>query len=139
VKDIAPGTTVTVIRVVEDIHCTSRGDHRILSTPSLILFLEEAAASALAGHLDERQATVGTRVAIVHEASTLLGQSVTITATVTAVDRRRVAFSVAASDRLERLASGQHERFVVDLDVLDTRLSTKAVALGQLKDAVSQP
>ena len=128
-EDIMVGTTGTLTRLVEEKYCTTRGDHQIFSTPNLVLLLEETAIEALAPHLPPTQSSVGTRVDVAHSAATLLGQKVTCTATVTEVDRRRIVFDITATDGVESITSGSHERFVVDLDKFGARLAEKAAAL----------
>lgn len=128
-EDIMVGTTGTLTRLVEEKYCTKRGDHQIFSTPNLVLLLEETAIEALAPHLPPTQSSVGTRVDVAHSAATLLGQKVTCTATVTEVDRRRIVFDIRATDGVESITSGSHERFVVDLDKFGARLAEKAAAL----------
>ena len=128
-EDIKVGTTGTLTRLVEEKYCTTRGDYQIFSTPNLVLLLEETAIEALTPHLPSTQSSVGTRVDVAHSAATLLGQKVTCTATVTEVDRRRIVFDITATDGVESITSGSHERFVVDLDKFGARLAEKAAAL----------
>ncbi|GAA3732172.1 putative thioesterase [Spinactinospora alkalitolerans] len=127
--ELAPGVTGTMTRTVEKEHCTTRGEHDILSTPNLVLFLEEAAIEVLSGHIGDHQSSVGASVDIAHTAPTLRGQTVSITAAVTEVDRRRVAFEITADDGVDGIASGRHERFIVDLDRFGARLDAKRDAL----------
>ena len=89
-----------------------------------------AAIEALAPYLREDQASVDTKVEVAHTAATLLGQTVTATATVTEVDRRRVAFSITVVDDLEEIGSGTHERFIVDVPGFEERLAQKSSQLG---------
>jgi predicted thioesterase len=128
--DITAGTSGTLTRLVEEKYCTTRGDHQIFSTPSLVLLLEETAIEALAPFLPDTQSSVGTNVNVVHSAATLLGQVVTCTATVTEVDRRRIVFDITATDGVDTITSGSHERFVVDLDKFGKRLAEKAAAVS---------
>lgn len=128
-NDITVGTTGTLVRPVEEKDCTTRGDYRIFSTPNLVLLLEETAIEALQPFLPPTQSSVGTRVDVAHSAATLLGQTVTCTATVTEVDRRRIVFDITAHDGVETITSGSHERFVVDLEKFGARLAEKAAAL----------
>ena len=117
-------------RTVEPQHTTRRGDYDIFSTPNLVLLLEEAAIEALAPYLREDQASVGTKVEVAHTAATLLGQTVTATATVTEVDRRRVVFSINVVDDVEEIGSGTHERFIIDVPGFEDRLAQKSSQLG---------
>jgi predicted thioesterase len=129
-EDITVGTSGTLTRLVQEKDCTTRGDYQIFSTPNLVLLLEETAIEALAPFLPETQSSVGTEVNVAHSAATLLGQTVTCTATVTEVDRRRIVFGITATDGVDTITSGSHERFVVDLDKFGKRLAEKAAALS---------
>ena len=130
IDDITVGTSGTLVKQIELEDCTHRGDHRIFATPDLVLLLELTAIEALAPHLPPTQSSVGTRVDIAHTAATLLGQTVTCTATVTEVDRRRVVFEITANDGIDDIVAGTHERFIVDLDKFGSRLAEKAAAIG---------
>lgn len=129
-EDLAPGAEGVLARTVEQQHTTRRGDYDIFSTPNLVLLLEEAAIEALAPYLGEDQASVGTKIEVAHTAATLLGQTVTATATVTEVDRRRVVFSIDVRDDVEQIGSGTHERFVIDVPGFEERLAQKSHQLG---------
>jgi fluoroacetyl-CoA thioesterase len=123
---LEPGVRGVLERTVEAQHCTRRGQFDIFSTPNLVLLLEEAAIEGLAPHLRADQASVGSKIDIAHTAPTLLGQTVTATATVTQVDRRRVVFDIRVEDDTEVIGTGTHERFVVDLPSFEDRLAVKA-------------
>ncbi|GAA1136146.1 thioesterase family protein [Nocardioides aquiterrae] len=125
-EDITVGTTGTLERLITEEYCTTRGDYQIFSTPDLVLLLEAAAIEALAPHLPEGQSSVGTTIDIAHSAATLKGQTVTCTATVSEVDRRRVVFDIVATDEFDTVCTGKHERFVVDLEKFGARLAEKA-------------
>jgi len=130
-SDIREGDSYTLERLVEEKYCTQRGEYRIFSTPDLVLLLEETAMEALAPRLSDGQSSVGSKVEVAHVAPTLLGQRVWCTATVTLVDRRRVVFDIEARDDIETIATGTHERFVVDLDRFSDRLAEKSSAIAQ--------
>ncbi len=51
---------------------------------------------------------------------------VEITATVTAVEGRKVSFDVSAKDEIEPIGGGTHTRFVVDVGKTYERLKAKA-------------
>jgi predicted thioesterase len=129
-EDIRVGTTYTLDRLITDEYCTTRGDYQIFSTPDLVLLLEAAAIEALAPHLPEHQSSVGTKIDIVHSAATLKGQTVSCTATVTEADRRRFAFDIVATDGIDTVCTGSHERVVVDLEKFGARLADKAAQVA---------
>jgi fluoroacetyl-CoA thioesterase len=122
---VQPGISGTLTRIVTRDLTTQRGQFHIYSTPNVVLLLEETAIEALRPHLNPDEDSVGSRVEIAHTAPTLEGQTVTATATVTAVDRRRVEFDIVVTDDTEEIARGTHERFVVALEKFSSRLDDK--------------
>jgi fluoroacetyl-CoA thioesterase len=126
-EDLQPGVHVEKQWRVADEHCTRRASYQILSTPSMVMFVEATAIHALDAYLDDDEATLGSRLEIRHIAPTLRGMNVRVTATVAEVDRRRVTFDVEIFDDIERIGYGKHDRFVVDLGRYTQRLDEKAV------------
>jgi fluoroacetyl-CoA thioesterase len=98
---------------------------QVFSTPMMILMMENAALNAIREYLDAGESAVGTAVDIRHLAATPVGHDVTALAEVTGVDGRRVKFKVTASDEIEEIGNGTHERMVVDLPRLNQRLTVK--------------
>ncbi len=126
---LAPGLSgETAITVTEDLTARALGSGlvEVYSTPSLIALLEAAAVAALDGRLAEGQTSVGTHLDVRHLAATPVGMKVRAQATLRAVDGRRLVFDVAAWDDAEQIASGTHERFVVDSARFIQRAEAKA-------------
>jgi fluoroacetyl-CoA thioesterase len=97
----------------------------VLSTPVMIMIMENAALNALKPYLDPGESAVGTRVDIRHLAPTPVGKRVGGEAEVTKVDGRRIEFVVRAHDEREEIGSGTHERTIVDLARIEKRLKNK--------------
>jgi fluoroacetyl-CoA thioesterase len=97
----------------------------VLSTPVLIMIMENAALNALKAYLEPGESAVGTRVDVRHLAATPVGQRVTGEAEVTRVDGRRIEFTVGARDEHEAVGAGTHERMVVELARVAKRLQAK--------------
>jgi fluoroacetyl-CoA thioesterase len=102
---------------------------RVYATPYLIGDIEMTCRSLILEHADANEDSVGTEVAIKHLAATLPGSTVEITATVTAVEGRKVLFAVTAKDEIDTISSGSHARFVVDKAKTIERLKAKAEKL----------
>lgn len=102
-----------------------REDARVLATPHLIWQLELTAREAILPYLEDGEDSVGTVVNIRHLAATPLGMHVVFRARVEQVSGRRVNFIVEAEDERELVASGTHERFVVQVAKFVTRLAAK--------------
>lgn len=102
-----------------------REDARVLATPHLIWQLELTAREAILPYLEDGEDSVGTVVNIRHLAATPMGMNVVLRARVEEVSGRRINFIVEAEDERELVASGTHERFVVQVAKFVTRLAAK--------------
>ena len=90
------------------------GSLDVFATPSMVALMEEAACNALAG-LSAGETTVGTRIDTSHLAATVFGATVTAEATVTAVEGKKLDFTVEAKDSTGKtIGKGAHTRFVVE-------------------------
>lgn len=99
---------------------------RVYSTPSLVRDIEHTCRDLIVARVPEGQDSVGTVVNIAHMAPTLLGMEATITVTVAELDGRKVALDIVASDPVDVICKGRHERFVVDVEQTRQRLLKKA-------------
>ncbi|PKN85674.1 MAG: hypothetical protein CVU46_10210 [Chloroflexi bacterium HGW-Chloroflexi-8] len=87
----------------------------VLSTPQIVNLMETAAYTAMAPYLKEGQSSVGASINIKHLAATPIGMKVRFRAEVTAVEGRRLTFKVEAWDEVEKVAEGEHGRFIIDI------------------------
>ena len=86
----------------------------VLSTPTMIGLMEEAATRSVQPLLEESdQTTVGTHVDVSHE-SAAARAGVTVEAELVAVDGPRLTFSVMARVGSRIIGRGTHRRHVVD-------------------------
>ncbi|CAH1688391.1 Fluoroacetyl-CoA thioesterase [Hyphomicrobiales bacterium] len=100
----------------------------VLATPALLGLFEKAAIAAMADRLSAGEGSVGTGASLQHLAATPLGQTVTITARITATEGKRVSFTLEAHDEQEKIGTCTHERFVVDIARFVDRLAKKSPA-----------
>jgi fluoroacetyl-CoA thioesterase len=98
---------------------------RIYSTPQMVLDAEQTCRHLILPWCDPGEDSVGTGIALSHKGSTLLGMTVEVTATVKAVDGRRVSLAVSVRDAIEEISSGDHGRFVVQIDKVRERVMQK--------------
>jgi fluoroacetyl-CoA thioesterase len=99
---------------------------QVFATPMMVTVMENAALNAVREYLDPGESAVGTLVNVRHLAATPVGHQVTAEAEVTKVDGRRIEFKVSARDETEEIGNGTHERMVVDLARLGSKLAAKA-------------
>ncbi len=127
-KSLCPGVS-KLRRIVVDKERTigfMGEEGRVYGTPELVRDIEHACRDLLLEHADIGEDSVGIEIAVRHTAPTLLGMTVEITPTVTAVEGRKVTFDVVAKDELEPIGSATHTRFVVDVAKTHERLRAKA-------------
>src|SRR5436190_10703361 len=98
----------------------------VLATPVMIMMMENAALNAIKPYLDASESAVGTRVDVTHLAATPVGRTVNANAEVTKVDGKHIEFRIEASDCMERIGTGRHERMVIDLAKFSKRLKAKS-------------
>lgn len=127
-EDLKPGQTATRSVTAAPEHFASKivtGTPDVFSTPALGALVEKTAAEWVGEHLDTTQMTVGAQIVINHTAATPEGLTVTATVTLAAVEGRRLDFTWTASDGVDEVGNGTHQRFVVDRPRFEQRLDAK--------------
>lgn len=103
----------------------------VFATGFLVGLLEWACVQAVNPHIDwPQEQTVGTHIDVSHEAATPPGNEVVARVTLTAVEGRRLVFAVEASDGIEIISRGSHERFVIDADRFIEKMRRKSETAG---------
>ena len=104
---------------------------KVLATGYLVALCEWAAIELMKPHLDwPREQSVGTHVNLSHTAATPPGLTIEITVTVTEVQGRMVAFSILATDGVDPITEGTHQRHVIDAERFNQKVAEKAAAAG---------
>ena len=131
-KEVPIGAKGQFVLVVEAEHLANRFKDTtlpaVLATPVMIMVMENAALNAIKPYLEPGESAVGTRVEISHLAPTPAGLTVFGEAEVTRVNGRRLEFIVRATDDVEEIGAGTHERVVIELARLTKRLDAKRSA-----------
>ncbi len=110
---------------VTENRCTTRGEYKVFSTPSMTLLIEMAAQKVVTPHLKPNEGQVGVSVNIRHLAPTPIGRKVRAEAELVGIDRRKLTFRVKVFDDVEQVGEAEHERFVIDVDKYIERLKKK--------------
>lgn len=99
----------------------------VLATGFMVGLLEWACVDALRPYLDwPAEQTLGTHVDFSHEAATPPGMTVSVEVRLERVEGRKLVFHVEAHDGVDRIASGTHERVVVDSARFRAKVAEKA-------------
>ena len=86
----------------------------VFATPAMCALMEEAACAAVQDCLEPGAGTVGISLNISHDRATAMGDTVVATATLTAVEGRKLVFAVEAKDSKGVIGKGTHERFIIN-------------------------
>ena len=127
-KTVPVGAKGKFEQVVEIRHLASELDSSlasVLSTPTMVAMMEQAAIEAIKPFLDAGESSVGMSIEVSHTAATPPGHRARAEAEVTKVEGRRLEFAVRAFDDVEQIGSGTHRRAVIDAAKFNDRLKTK--------------
>ena len=111
------GMTFTSETVVALSNCAvtmGSGDLEVFATPAMVALMENAAMNAVAQALPQGATTVGAEMNTTHIKPSPIGARVQATATLAAVEGRKLTFAVEAADEGGIIGKGTHVRFVVD-------------------------
>ena len=91
------------------------GDLAVLSTPSLVAFMENAAKNYLNKFLPEELGSVGSNININHIAPTLIGKSITVRGKITEVIKEKIIkFSIEAYEKDKKIGDAEHTRVIIN-------------------------
>jgi len=116
-QELKPGIVCEEVFRVGEEHAArvlGSGEVYVLSTPSMILFMESVAMGCVKRYLSPGETTVGVKVCVEHKAPAPIGAEVKVRARLIEVRGRRLVFEVKAFWQGIEIGSGTHERYVVD-------------------------
>ena len=91
------------------------GGLEVFATPSMVALMENAAMNTVASYLPEGATTVGAEISTTHIKPSALGTEIQATATLTAIEGRKLMFDIEARDTNGIIGKGTHVRFIVDI------------------------
>ncbi len=89
------------------------GDLAVLSSPSLIAYMENCCKEMMKDLLNEGETSVGTFVTMKHSAPSKVGAVIVIEARIKELSGSKYSFSIVAKDSDEIIAQGEHTRVIV--------------------------
>ena len=103
----------------------------VLATGFMVGLMEWACLEALRPHLDwPREQSLGIHVNLSHLAATPPGLTITVDVRLDRIEGRKLSFFVSASDGIDKIAEGTHERFVIDAARFNAKIAEKSRAAG---------
>jgi len=108
------GTVTHSVTTKDTAKTVKSGTLDVLATPVLSALMEEAAVKAITPFLPPDETTVGGYIAVTHKAPTKVGDHVTVIATVTKIDGRKIHYHITAKDTQKDIGEAEHTRFIVN-------------------------
>ena len=91
----------------------------VLTTPSMILLMEETAQEVTRPFLPADHTTVGFEIVVRHLAPALLGSEIALSAELLEADGRKLFFSVSAHSGRRKIGEGTLRRTIVKLGTVE--------------------
>ena len=102
------------------------GNLHVLSTPIMIAWMENTAMTLIFDTLPKGYSSVGTQIHVNHLKASAVDDLVTCTATITAVEGRKITFDIKCHNEEGQLLGGAtHERFIVNSEHFMDKLAKK--------------
>ena len=106
------------------------GNAPVFASPMLVAVMEAASVACVEGLLPDGHQSLGTHLDVAHTSPTPAGLTVTATATLVAIEGRKLTFEITAHDSVEPIGKGRHTRIVVDTPRFMARLAAKSPPRG---------
>ena len=98
----------------------------VFATGYLVGLLEWSCIKAINPHIDwPQEQTLGTRINISHEAATPPGLEITASVELIKVEGKKLVYSVEAHDGVDLISRGEHERFIINKEMFDAKMTEK--------------
>jgi len=115
--DLKVGLSLTQTQVVGEQDTAKfhgSGSLLVFATPAMVALMENTALAAVGDYLDQNEDSVGIQIATNHIKATKLGDTVTCTAKLTEIDKRKLTFEIEAKDKTGLIGKAVHSRFIID-------------------------
>lgn len=119
--ELRPGLKAEGEAMVSESMVTRHAGGGVLTTPSMIAFMEQVAQAVTKPYLPPDHTTVGFEVSVRHLAPTLLGERFSVIAELLEANGRKLLFRVEAHNPRGKMAEGTLRRTVVSLGSLEER------------------
>ena len=118
--------SVTSIVEVDDTAAkVGSGSLEVLASPKMFALIEKSAADLLEKNLPQEYTSVGILINVEHIAPTPVGMKFSAEVKIISIEGRKIIFEVAASDEVEKIGRGTHERFIVEREKFLSKANSK--------------
>jgi len=97
----------------------------VLATPVLCAFMEKCAWESVSEYLADGESTVGSLIELSHLSPTPIGGTVKIDSVLEEIDRKKLTFTLTATDDAGIIGKAKHERFIISIDRFMDKANSK--------------
>ncbi len=119
------GKSETVVDSSNTAKTMKSGALEVFATPAMIALMEEAAYKSVAAEVGEGNGTVGTYLSISHLSASPVGMKISCESELTAVEGRKLVFSLKVYDEAGLIGEGEHQRFIVANEKFQAKANQK--------------
>lgn len=109
---------------------------QVLSSPSLITFVQTTCADLMAPFLDKKEMVVSIRIEMNHFASTPVGYDFNIRAEIIKIEGDKIYFKIDAYDDVEKIASGYNDMYIINEERFERGIRRKQELSSRKERAV---
>lgn len=117
-------TSSTIVTNQNTAKAIGSGNLDVFATPALVALMENAAMNAVMQELPTGSTTVGSMISTTHTRPSKLGSVIQATATLTAIEGRKLTFKISAHDENGTIGEGEHIRYIVDVERFMTKVNS---------------
>ena len=118
-------SAASIVEVQDTAAKVGSGSLEVLASPKMFALIEKAAADLLEKNLPQEYTSVGTLMNVEHIAPTPVGMKFSAEVKIISIEGRKIIFEVAASDEVEKIGRGVHERFIVGREKFLSKANAK--------------
>lgn len=119
------GRAETVVTEDKTAAACGSGSLPVYGTPFLLALMEEASCNTVAQALEPGKSSVGIAMEITHTAASPVGMKIWAESALTAIDGKKLTFSVAAYDTAGMIGQGKITRCVITAEPFVARCQAK--------------
>ncbi len=139
--ELQPGTTAEItVTVTPEMVPVFDGEviHPVMSTVSMIYYMEKAGRYVLAPHLDEHEEGSGFAIDIKHVGPAVIGQEVTFRAVCVEVTEKRVICEVTADTARNRVGVGMFTQAIFNKDEMKRRFQQLQTEIDEMEKNMTE-
>ena len=124
------GDSYTLYCIVEKEHLATNiksGNQPVLSTPSMIAYMENASLNCILNQLNIDKTSVVIYTSAHHISPTPINSKIKIISTISSIDKNNISFDIEAFDEYQKIGYAKHTRCILNAKKFENKYKNKEV------------